>query len=922
MHFALRCFLLYVVGFTISLTLTCKAEEATWETLKTQGAPTARHEAALVAFEGKAYLIGGRRINPVDIFDPATASWSQASRTPLELHHFQAVTVGDAIYLMGAMTGGWPRETPLEKVVVYYPKTDTFKFVHAIPQSRRRGGAGAVYHDGKIYLVGGITNGHWDGYVPWLDSYDPSTGDWEVLADAPHARDHFQAVVSVGKLYAVGGRTSEQKTNRGFSLTVPQVDVFDLERRKWLDHDIPNLPTPRAGNMAIAIDGKVVVGGGESSSQKVAHDEVQAYDPATAKWQQWPSLQRGRHGSGFVRLGEYIYTASGSGNRGGGPELISTERLKVAHAAKPDAIVRWHPIELEFEGAETSENAADNPFTNYRLDVTFSCDDKTETVRGFYAADGDAGNTGADSGNKWKVLFAPRFDGTWTYSARLFHGEDIAINSDVDGQQLPLVDASGTFEVIEPTEVTEDFRTRGFIEASNGYFRFAHSGQAWIKGGCGSPENLLAFEGFDGTYRTLAEAREGEAAAPKDIHRYEPHLKDWRKGDPTWRGGRGKAIVGGVNYLASQGVNSQYFLTMNIGGDGKDVWPYTAPDQLERFDCSKLDQWNILFTHMQHRGIALHIVTQETENEKLLDAGNTGRLRKLYYNELIARFAHHPAIIWDLGEENGPAHFSPDGQNAEQQRAMATYLDAADPYNHPIVLHTHSTPANKDELLPDLLGHKPLDGLAMQIHQPQDVHAEFLKWRKLSAEAGHSWVLSMDEIGKWDTGLVPDSVDPAHNELRKEVLWGSLMAGGVVVEWYFGAHYPHNDLNNEDWRQRKNMWRQTTIARKFFEEHVPFDRMQPADDLTTAENDFCLAADSEFYLVYMKEASENTIHLPKGRYSVHWFDPTHGGPLQLGSVQSVEGGTPALIGKPPRRTSDPTLPPYSSDWAVLIRAKR
>jgi len=62
------------------------------------------------------YLIGGRRINPVDVYDPATNIWTQKGPTPIELHHFQAVVYGDAIYIMGAMTGGWPNEKPLDRI--------------------------------------------------------------------------------------------------------------------------------------------------------------------------------------------------------------------------------------------------------------------------------------------------------------------------------------------------------------------------------------------------------------------------------------------------------------------------------------------------------------------------------------------------------------------------------------------------------------------------------------------------------------------------------------------------------------------------------------------------------------------------------------------------------------------------------------
>lgn len=311
------------------LTASCVVAEQ-WEIVTATGQPTARHEASVVAFKDKIYLIGGRRINPIDVFDPATRTWTSKSETPLELHHFQAVVVGDAIYLMGAMTGPFPNETPLEKIVVYYPDEDRFEFKHSIPESRRRGGAGAALYQGKIYIVGGITNGHIDGFQPWLDEYDPVTGQWTPLADAPHSRDHFQAVVCENRLYALAGRMTSKKTLKVFEQTVDAVDVFDFATRSWLpDGECPPLPTPRAGNMAMTWKGEVIVGGGESGTQKVAHNQVEAFNPTTKTWREWPTLARGRHGSGFAVVGDYVYTASGSGNRGGGPELVSIEKLKL-----------------------------------------------------------------------------------------------------------------------------------------------------------------------------------------------------------------------------------------------------------------------------------------------------------------------------------------------------------------------------------------------------------------------------------------------------------------------------------------------------------------------------------------------------------------------------------------------------------------
>ncbi|MEM9329513.1 MAG: DUF5060 domain-containing protein, partial [Bacteroidota bacterium] len=65
---------------------------------------------------------------------------------------------------------------------------------------------------------------------------------------------------------------------------------------------------------------------------------------------------------------------------------------------------KWHKITLNFDGPSTSETDESNPFLNYRLNVTFThtATGKSYQIPGYYAADGDAGNTGATSGNRWR----------------------------------------------------------------------------------------------------------------------------------------------------------------------------------------------------------------------------------------------------------------------------------------------------------------------------------------------------------------------------------------------------------------------------------------------------------------------------------------------------------------------------------------
>lgn len=291
-----------------------------------EGAPTARHENAFVAVDGRLYLLGGRDQRPLDIFDPATGRWQQGAAPPLEIHHFQAVAHEGRLYVLGAFTGGFPEEQPLAHVLVYDPATDRWSQGAEVPAQRRRGAAGVVSHGGRIYLVGGNTRGHMSGFVPWLDAFDPATGQWEQLADAPHARDHFHAAVLDGRLYAAGGRRTSHDTGDTLSLTIPQVDVYDFAAARWTTLDAP-LPTPRGGAGAVALDGSLLVMGGESARQVPAHSEVEAYDPASGQWITLAPLPRGRHGTQATVLEGAVHVAAGSGDRGGGPELDDHLRL-------------------------------------------------------------------------------------------------------------------------------------------------------------------------------------------------------------------------------------------------------------------------------------------------------------------------------------------------------------------------------------------------------------------------------------------------------------------------------------------------------------------------------------------------------------------------------------------------------------------
>ncbi len=296
-----------------------------WEQVDTENAPTARHENAFIEVDGRFYLLGGRGTPPVNVYDPETGRWTEGASPPFQIHHFQAVAYDGEIYVVGAWADDFPRENGLSHVYVYDPDRDEWRKEAPIPPGRRRGSAGAVVRDDKIYVIGGNVGGHGPHAtaVDWFDRFDPETGEWTALRDrpAPHARDHFQAAVADDKLVVLGGRDSGVD---GFiDSTLAAVDVYDFESRQWSTWDDAPLPTERAGCTATVRGQEVIITGGEGFGQ--TWGETEALDVQTREWRSLGRLQEPRHGTQMFLYRNQLYIAAGSGDQGGGPELTSME---------------------------------------------------------------------------------------------------------------------------------------------------------------------------------------------------------------------------------------------------------------------------------------------------------------------------------------------------------------------------------------------------------------------------------------------------------------------------------------------------------------------------------------------------------------------------------------------------------------------
>jgi CubicO group peptidase (beta-lactamase class C family) len=589
--------------------------------------------------------------------------------------------------------------------------------------------------------------------------------------------------------------------------------------------------------------------------------------------------------------------------------LNGSSRAADQTAAISGELKVWHPLEVTFQGPAAAEtDNAPNPFLDQRLQVQFRAPDgRTFDVPGFF--DGPAQDKPVAS--LWRVRFTPNAPGRWTFHASFRAGPAIAIDLNPDaGTPLSFDGASGEFQVATRDLTSPGFLRWGRLGYAGGHYLKFQDGPYWLKGGTDEPENFLAYKGFINT---------------RTSHDYAAHEDDWRPGDPDWGDGQGRAIIGALNALAARHVNSLYFLLMNIGGDGKDVWPWAGtPDRNGspnndnlHYDVRKLAQWETVFAHAQRKGIVLHFVFNEAEakNKRELDDGELGVERKLYYREMVARFGHHPALQWNLCEEyNLDFNLGPD-----RVRAFAQYLRSVDPYDHPITVHSAGDPL---KALAFTFG-DPIFGLtSVQLNQRRiDVITEQI--REATARAGRPLPASMDEFTV-DQGQASSATPvDAPSLMRKQKLWPTYLSGGTIEYILEGLL----KVNNFKTPERESLWADLWHARSFLEE-LPFWRMKPDDRLsrgaatidvgigrgrTTPMGAQVFCVPGEVYAAYLPRANPSgEINLADGMtdFTKRWYNPRTG--IFEGETEVIQPKEWVPFGSPPTEPDE--------DWVVLLQS--
>jgi hypothetical protein len=490
---------------------------------------------------------------------------------------------------------------------------------------------------------------------------------------------------------------------------------------------------------------------------------------------------------------------------------------------------KWSKVEVIFSGP-TLQGAGDpNPF-DIDLDVQFiGPSGQTFSVPGFYDGDG----SGSIDGNVWKVRFSADEEGEWSFKST--------------SSNENLNNSTGVFTVTPPPPDAPDFYRWGRLEYvgtstdSIRYLKF-RDGPYWLKAGSDDPENFL---GSFTNYDTNSERKQA------------------------------------VDYLAERGINSQYLMTHNIDGDDRDVWPWLGATATEaktngansaRFDVEKLEEWRDLFEHMQRRGVAVYMILED-------DSAWSGYDHDRYYRELIARFGYLPALLFNVGEE------AQENYTLSEALELAQKIKDIDPFDHPIGIHTFSTPTDQ------YVDATQVDFTAIQTNSDgggEKHNSIAIEWISLSKSRNRR-ILSV-------------GFDEPRPLMDRRGWWSAYIGGGV---WEVHVDQPY-DRPVATWTVA---WTQLGGARAFMET-MPFWQMEPRNDLILSGNAFCLARPGDVYAVYLPSGGTVSLDLPadSDTYEFGWWDPANGFQGDFSETGVIDAGVQEFT------------PPSSGDWALRIVA--
>lgn len=217
-------------------------------------------------------------------------------------------TIGGKLYVLGG-EGGYSncgKGGTFSSAVVFDPESNSWSVATNMSTPRMNLAAGVV--EGKLYAVGGFSSEN-KSALSSMEIYDPSTNSWSAGAPMKDARGKHAAGVLNNKLYVMGGTTSFADPISGM---VKSVEVYDPANGAWAA--CSNIDSPRYGLAVVAaFNGLLYALGGNGDISEPGHSSyASAYDPIADDWQMNANMPSIREGVGAGVLNGKIYVFGGS----------------------------------------------------------------------------------------------------------------------------------------------------------------------------------------------------------------------------------------------------------------------------------------------------------------------------------------------------------------------------------------------------------------------------------------------------------------------------------------------------------------------------------------------------------------------------------------------------------------------------------
>ena len=244
--------------------------------------PTGRSNFGLAAQPGSFYLYafggmvsGTEVLTATERYNTCSRQWENRAPLPAPRGYVMAVEIDNKYYVVGGVdqivsgTFGVQSST-----YVYDPDTDAWTRRADLPQAL--GGVALATANGKLYAFGGFDQrGYNLGNVAVTYEYNPATNKWRERTAAPVGTRSLAGAASLnGKIYVVGGITDGDP----YTATMGANTIYDPVANTW------QLGAPvgssRSLALAVAPDNTIYAFGGEGGEGPLSN----RYDPVSNKW--------------------------------------------------------------------------------------------------------------------------------------------------------------------------------------------------------------------------------------------------------------------------------------------------------------------------------------------------------------------------------------------------------------------------------------------------------------------------------------------------------------------------------------------------------------------------------------------------------------------------------------------------------------